>query len=138
FDGEQDFGGRDYALRWEGIFGTSWVVSAQAARHKEENSVGPASAAGDIIEFRCADVIEPGPCPSGNFFQTGGFGLVQKKDFRRDFGGASASLYLGNHQIRFGAEYEKEKAEVTKRMSGGQQVDIFPNPVNPSMPIYRH
>src|SRR5206468_11737820 len=39
FTGEQDYGGRDYALRWDGILGSSWVVSAQAARHQEENSV---------------------------------------------------------------------------------------------------
>ena len=44
FLGRQDYGGRDYALRYDGIIGTSWLFSAQDARHKEKNSVGPATA----------------------------------------------------------------------------------------------
>ena len=42
------------------------------------------------------------------------------------------------HEIKGGIEYETEKAQVVKRMSGGQQVDVFANEVNPSKPIYRH
>ncbi|HSP35373.1 MAG TPA: TonB-dependent receptor, partial [Thermoanaerobaculia bacterium] len=35
-------------------------------------------------------------------------------------------------------EYETDGAEVIKRMSGGQQVTVFANPVNPSKPVYNH
>lgn len=127
--GRQDFGGRDYALRYEGTFASSWVVSAQAARHGENNSVGPATAAGNAIQYRDA---------SNDFFQTGGFGLIQDKNFDRKHFGGSAMRLLGGHEIKAGVEYETEKAKVTKEMSGGQQVDVFANSVNPSMPIYRH
>src|SRR6202007_917981 len=72
--GRQDFGGRDYALRYEGAIASAWVVSAQAARHKESNSVGHAKSEGNQIEYRDA---------SNDFFQTGGFGLVQDKNFDR-------------------------------------------------------
>src|SRR5213080_3706511 len=41
--GRQDFGGRDYALRYDGAFSSSWIVTAQTARHRETNSVGPAT-----------------------------------------------------------------------------------------------
>ena len=51
------------------------MVTAQVARHEEENSVGPATAAGDPIQFRDA---------ADDFFQTGGFGLIQDKNFERD------------------------------------------------------
>ncbi|HEX9458241.1 MAG TPA: TonB-dependent receptor, partial [Thermoanaerobaculia bacterium] len=74
--GRQDFGGRDYALRYDGIAGSQWLFSAQGARHKENNSVGPATAAGDAIEYIDA---------RNNFFQTGGFGLIQQKSFDRKF-----------------------------------------------------
>ena len=47
--GRQDFGGRDYALRYDGVVGTTWLLSAQVARHREKNSVGPATSAGDAI-----------------------------------------------------------------------------------------
>ena len=121
--GAQKFGGHDYALRYEGIFGAAWAVSAQVARHEEQNSVGPASGAGDAIEYR--DVAR-------DFFQTGGFGLIQEKSFQRDFYGGSATRFAGNHTVKFGLEYEKESADVVKRMSGGQRVDVFARPPRPA------
>ena len=129
YEGVRSFGGEDYALRYEGILGSDWVVSAQVARHSEENSVGPASAAGDVIQYRSVD---------DDFFQTGGFGLIQEKDFERDFYGGSVTRFLGAHEIKGGLEYETESADVVKRLSGGQQVDVFANAVNPSRPVYNH
>ncbi len=127
--GRQDFGGRDYALRYEGSFASSWVVTGQAARHKESNSVGPATAAGEAIEYR----------DQGNdFAQTGGFGLIQNKNFDRKHYGASAMWLLGGQELKAGIDYETEKAQVLKRMSGGQQVDVYANKINPAKTIYRH
>ncbi|HRC84475.1 MAG TPA: TonB-dependent receptor [Thermoanaerobaculia bacterium] len=127
--GKQTLGGKDYALRYQGLAGSQWVISAQVARHNEENSVGPATAAGDAVQFR--DV-------SRNFRQSGGFGLIEDKEFQRDFYGASVSAYLGHHEPKLGIEYEKQEATVVRRESGGQQVDVFANEVNPARPIYRH
>ncbi|HEX7139231.1 MAG TPA: hypothetical protein VF219_15360, partial [Vicinamibacterales bacterium] len=98
-------------------------------RHREKNSVGPESASGNAIQYRDA---------SNDFFQTGGFGLIQNKTFDRKFYGGSLERYLGQHDIKGGIEYENESADVVKQMSGGQQVDVFANPVNPAKPIYRH
>jgi outer membrane receptor protein involved in Fe transport len=128
--GRQKFGGKDYALRYEGIFGDRWLAAAQVARHREENSVGPATAAGEAVQFR--DVED-------NFFQSGGFGLVQTKHFDRDFYGAALTGFFGGrHEAKLGVEYEDQDATVTKAMSGGQQVDVFANPVDPARLIYRH
>jgi hypothetical protein len=127
--GRQDFGGRDYALRYDGSFNSAWILSAQGARHRETNSVGPATAAGNAIQYR----------DTGNdSFQTGGFGLIQDKSFDRKFFGLSLDRFLGRHDIKGGLEAERDTANVTKFMSGGQQVDVFANDVNPSKPIYRH
>jgi hypothetical protein len=128
YEGRQDFGGRDYALAYDANFSRSWILSAQVARHEEENSVGPATDAGDVIQYRDS---------RSDFFQTGGFGLIQEKTFRRNLGRASLTRFAGGHQIKLGAEWEQEKAEVIKRMSGGQQVDVFPNPTGGPQ-IYRH
>jgi hypothetical protein len=129
YDGEQSFGGRDYSARYQGIFGADWVVGAQWALHQEKNNVGPATAAGDVIQYQDA---------ANNFFQTGGFGLIQDKEFKRYLYGGSVSRYLKSHEIKFGAEYELAKAEVLKRESGGQLVTIYENTVNPSLPIHDH
>jgi carboxypeptidase family protein/TonB-dependent receptor-like protein len=129
YEGLRSFGGRDYSLRYQGILSTSWLLAAQVSRHQEENSVGPASGAGDVVQLRDID---------DNSFQTGGFGLLQSKDFKRDFAGSSLTRYLPGHEIKLGAEYEKEEAEVVRRFTGGQQVDVFSNAVNPSRPVYSH
>lgn len=128
YTGLQSFGGRDYALRYDGILGGSWVVSAQVARHEEENSIGPASGAGDVIEFR--DL-------ANDSFQTGGFGLIQQKEFERESWGGSISKYLADHELKFGFEAEEQKADVIKRMSGGQRVDLLENPTG-GPTVYRH
>jgi|CXWL01.1.fsa_nt_gi hypothetical protein len=127
--GKQELGGRDYAVRYDGAFTSGWVLNAQISRHEEENSVGPRSAAGDVIQYRTVDE---------DFYQRGGFGLVQGKQFQRDAYGVSASAFAGAHEVKAGLEYEEETAEVVKRMSGGQQVDIFANPNDPDRPVYRH
>ncbi len=129
YTGQVDRGGKDYALRYQGILGSDWVVTGQVARHNEESSIGPATAAGDAVQFRDVD---------RDFLQTGGFGLIQNKEFQRDHLGLSAARYLGRHEIKGGLEYEKEKADVVRRQSGGQQVDIFSNPFDPNRPIYQH
>jgi carboxypeptidase family protein/TonB-dependent receptor-like protein len=116
YEGVRSFGGEDYSLRYEGLFGSKWVATAQASRHQEENSVGPETGAGDVIQFRSVD---------DDFFQTGGFGLIQQKEFQRDFWGTSLTRYLGGHEIKGGLEYEEEDATVLRRYSGGQQVDVF-------------
>jgi hypothetical protein len=127
--GRQDFGGRDYALRFDGSFASNWIITGQAARHQEKNSVGPATQAGEAIEYRDT---------ANDFFQTGGFGLIQDKSFDRKFFGGSIDRLLGSHEIKGGVEFERAGADVTKMMSGGQQVDVFPNKVNPAKKIYRH
>jgi outer membrane receptor for ferrienterochelin and colicin len=130
FLGRQDFGGRDYAGRYYGLFGSSWVATAQFARHQERNSVSPATAAGEGIEY-----IDS----RNNNIQSGGFGLVQDKSFKRYFGGGSITKYLGNHEFKVGLEYETQDATVTKMMSGGQQVKLLDNSADPANPIiYRH
>ena len=129
YEGRQDLGGRDYAARYEGIFGAHLTAAAQFSVHRERNSVGPATTDGDAVQFQDA---------SSDFFQTGGFGLIQLKNFKRTAYGASLSPFFGDHAIKLGAEYEKAEAEVIKRESGGQLVTIFANPVNPARPIYQH
>jgi hypothetical protein len=127
--GRQDFGGRDYALRYDGGFASSWIVTLQGARHKENNSVGPASSGGNTVQFRDA---------SNDFFQTGGFGLIQAKSFDRKYYGGTIDRFLGRHELKLGIEFEDEKAIVSKMMSGGQQVEVIANDVNPAKKIYRH
>jgi hypothetical protein len=132
FLGRQDLGGQDWAARYTGLFGSSWVASANFALHQERNAVGPATVEGAAIQF-----INSLP-PNGNNTASGGFGLIQNKAFKRYFYGGSVEKFLGSHEIKGGIEYEQEDATVTKRMSGGQQVTLVENLVNPGQTVYRH
>jgi hypothetical protein len=127
--GRQDFGGRDYAFRYDGALSSNWIITGQTARHRETNSVGPATSAGDAIQYRDA---------SNDFFQTGGFGLIQDKRFDRKPSSLSVEHYFGRHDLKGGIEVEEQTANVTKRMSGGQQVDVFTDPADATKKIYRH
>jgi hypothetical protein len=126
FQGLRSAGGKDYSLRYQGILATSWLLTGQVAQHKEENSIGPATGAGDVVQFRAVD---------DNFLQTGGFGLLQAKDFKRDFAGTSLTRYLTNHEIKGGLEYEREQANVVRRFSGGQQIYVYSTG---GRPVYSH
>ncbi len=128
FLGRQDLGGRDWSGRYNGLFG-SWVATAQVSLHEERNSVGPATSEGNAIQY--VDT-------RNDDLQSGGFGLIQNKAFKRYFYGVSLTEYLGHHEFKGGFEYERETAAVTKVESGGQLVTIFDNPEDAAKPIYQH
>lgn len=115
--GVQEFGGRDLALRYEGVIGENWVLTGQIARHEEENSTSPAGG-GDVIQLRDFTGVQDG-------FQTGGFGQIVAKEFTRESWGGSVERFLGAHDLKAGLEFETQEAQVVKRMSGGQRVDVF-------------
>jgi hypothetical protein len=127
--GQVDSGGRDVALRYDGVVNSGWILTGQVARHREENSISPSTEIGQEIQYRDA---------ANDFFQSGGFGLIQSKNFERTHYAGAVTRLVARHEIKGGIEYEREQAEVRKRMSGGQQVDVFTNEADPSRPIYRH
>ena len=56
-----------------GFFGSSWVVAAQGALHHEQNSIDPGLPGGDTIQY----------IDTTTNLQSGGFGLIQDKTFKR-------------------------------------------------------
>jgi len=127
--GTQKIGGHDYSARYNGLFGPSFVITAQGAIHHEENSVLPGLPGGDEIQF-----IDQ----NNGLAQSGGFGLIQEKTFKRYQGGISGTYYLANHEIKGGFEYLEDKADVVKRESGGQQVTILNIQGYNGPPVYQH
>ena len=134
FIGVQSSGGSDYSLRWSGLFGSSWAVALQGAVHQEKNNVDPGLPGGNEIQY--VNTIDN--------VQEGGFGLIQDKSFKRYLAATSITKYIGNNELKGGFEFMKDQADVVKRMSGdaasnqAQQVTIYPNPGDPSRPVYSH
>src|SRR5262249_4850220 len=106
-----------------------WVGTFQFASHRERNSVSPATDAGQGIQFIDQNNLN---------FQTGGFGLIQHKEFQRYMYGGSLTKYLTGHELKAGLEYETQDATVTKELSGGQQVTILQIPGYTGPQIFRH
>ena len=99
--------------------GATGVLTGQVARHQEENSVGPATAAGDAVAVpRRRATTSSRPAASA---------CMQTKDFERDFAGASATRYLGATRSRAASSTSRSRPTSSSRMSGGQQVDVFAN-----------
>ena len=128
FIGLQQFGGTDYSLRYTGVFGSEFSATAQGAVHHEKNNVNPALPGGDDIQY--VNTITN--------LQEGGFGLIQNKNFTRYMGAIAGTWYFKNNEIKGGVEFLEDQAEVVKRMSGGQQVTIYPNNVDNRGPVYSH
>jgi hypothetical protein len=69
--------------------------------------------------------------------QTGGFGLIQNKNFKRYFYGLSWRITWGITSSRE-ASSTRGRRPRCKAQSGGQLVTIFDNPGNAARPVYQH
>lgn len=129
YSGENKIGGTDLSVRYEGIFGTSWLVTAQYGRHNEGNTTTPASG-GEGIQYldNRGDTI----------VSSGGFGRVDDRDFTRDDVKLDITRFWGNHSIKAGFEYEKLNADVSRFFSGGQLVTILNPLAGDTRPLYQH
>src|SRR4051794_20914172 len=81
FNGSIKTGGDDYTGRYSGVFGTNWNINAEAGRHNETQTYG---GEGTTIA-RTSDRTQVPNVLSG------GFGLFQNQDYRRDIVKADVS-----------------------------------------------
>lgn len=125
-------GGTDFGVRLTETFGSNVLGTLLGSYHQDRNSL----AATDEVRYNdilCAggtpdDRCGPPPVPNR---VTGGYGLVRGL---RDNGNShraqvagSVTLYLGNHEIKAGADYMDGLTKAADYYSGGQEVYL----VNP-------
>jgi len=116
-----------YALRYDGIV-DEVLFSAQDARHKEKNPSVRQRPHGDTIEY-----IDD----RNSRFQTGGSGS-SRTVLRPQFSAVGHTLTPVAHRLRRRqSRIEDQTANVIRRMSGGQQVEISNNPTTRPA-IYSH
>ena len=130
FLGRQDFGGRDWAARYNGLFGSSWVATLQwaAAPRAQLGQPGDRGRQRDRVH-RLSQRRLPDRRLRAHPGQD-----VQALPVR-----GLPDQVPRSHEIKGGFEYEDEDATVTKRESGGQQVRMIENSADPLNPIiYRH
>jgi outer membrane receptor protein involved in Fe transport len=108
-------GGTDVVARWDGVFGTQFLGQAQYGYHEEGNST--LSDYSDRVRFmdvrRGFAQAAPGSGPGGG---------IGPGTLRRNSWGATATAYLGNHDLKAGVGYEHQNSSQTTYWSGGGQV----------------
>ena len=121
----------DYAARLEQLFGPLALVTLQASRHQDRYQL----AAADLVrttDLTCQGGTPDNPCsfdqrsPNG---VEGGFGLINgpadNSRSQRDQLAASAAFFVGNHDLKFGGDYETGKTSAVFLETGGQGVYLF-------------
>jgi hypothetical protein len=141
FEGEVTVGGTDWGVRYQGIFGSQWLLTAQGGRHTEDTSRLPGP---DGNQFAYQDLTGGVVTASGGFGGVQGNGQWDKKKFTRDDYRLDGTYLPANHEIKLGGEYELIKADVLRNFSGavgglgGQLVQTL-NPLEgDTRPIYSH
>jgi hypothetical protein len=129
----REIGGTDFALRLNQLFGSLGVLVAQASRHKDRFDLIPAGA-GAAVRFEdwtCEGGTPETPCdaPFEPNLVSGGLGFYggpsQKNDSTRDQYRADMVLYLGNHEVKFGGDYQNGKTTSIESVTGGQTVTRY-------------
>jgi outer membrane receptor protein involved in Fe transport len=132
YEGSRYIGAKDYAGRFNQLFGSFGVLTLQYARHADRflTKLTP-----EGEQIRVFDLTVPGTSSS-----TGGFGSIFgptiNNTSERDAYLGTFTAYVANHEIKLGGEYEDNTTVAITRYTGGQLVRITPcrassNPANP-------
>lgn len=123
-------GGTDYGLRWNQLFGPAALLTVQGSRHQDryELKYSGAGASARLEDFTCAGGTFEEACrfPDAPNSVTGGFGFVfgptnRSRSHRNQYR-ADLHLYVGNHEIKFGADHEDAATEAISYYTGGQSI----------------
>lgn len=118
-------GGQDYTGQFTQIFGSSGVLSVQYGRHQDRFSTKPL----EITQSLLVDnAPAENPSINGAPVNTGGWGLVfgpiSNNQSKRDQYLASYTLYLGNHEVKAGVDYQKDETTGASFYTGSQTIQI--------------
>lgn len=107
-------GGTDLVARWEGVFGSVLLAQAQYGYHEQEDTwtSGYADHLAFFDQRRGLLSAAPGSGP----------GWLWEGAYRRNTYGASATAFLGPHEVKLGAGYEYANSGWTDSITGGGDV----------------
>ena len=135
WESTRTIGGTDFGLRLNQLFGSSGLLTLQAARHQDRYALTPS---GPGLQTRLEDWTCPNgtgtpdqPCdiPGQPNFVQGGLGFIggprNHSTSRRDQIRADAVNYRGPHEIKLGGDYQDGRTDTLTFFSGRQKVQRF-------------
>jgi hypothetical protein len=113
WQGTLDQGGVDSIAHYDGIFGSSLLLSGMVSQHREKVQYGgPGSTTAELLN----QTVTPTQ-------SSGGFGVYDNQNFRRNVVKGGLTKYWGSHTIKAGGDYEDISATVDRFEGGaGQRV----------------
>ncbi len=123
----RNIGAVDFGARLNQLFGSRALLTVQGSRHQDQYSL----VAPDLVrtnDFTCQGGTPDEPCgePPVPNVQTGGYGFVYGPTNRnrssRDQYRGDLNLYLGNHEVKLGADYMDANTNAFTYFSGGSLV----------------
>jgi hypothetical protein len=122
--GRIDLGGPDYGARLNQLFGSSGILTLAYGQHADRYQVKPAGQ-NDVLLIDTTTA----PTNDGAFDYYGGyggvFGTVSNNHSSRQAYAASFTGYVGNHDFKVGADYERVATTGSSYFTGGQLVSIL-------------
>jgi outer membrane receptor protein involved in Fe transport len=124
YAGRRDTGSPDYGARLNQLFGTSGLLTLQYGRHSDRYASSP-------VDANLPGIFDYTVSPDGSFFSsTGGAGEVDgandNNHSRRQAYAGSFTSYVGNMEVKFGADYVSDFTAGSDYFTGGQIISIRP------------
>ena len=109
YEGTLETGSTDGVVRYDGVFGSSFLLRGTYGRHAEKNKIdGP----GKTIPLSVDQTVNPS-------IRTGGFGgYFQDSDFSRDIYKVDATKFWASHEIKGGIDWEVEDSSIDRYQGG--------------------
>jgi outer membrane receptor protein involved in Fe transport len=128
-----NIGGTDYGVRVNQLFGSTGLLSLQGSRHYDKYETIPAGAGAGVRleDWTCSGGTPTNPCdqPVEPNTASGGFGAVsgyiRNNNSTRWQARGDTSLYLGNHEMKIGGDWQNGKTTAITNISGKQYVQQY-------------
>jgi hypothetical protein len=123
-------GATDVILKYNGVFGSNFLIEGTYGRHNEE----------DLIEGPGRDIANSQDLTVDPNIWTGGYSFFQDQNFSRDVYKAVVTRFFGDHEVKGGIDYEKLKAD-NRNFNGGAGQRIYklpPRPTTGGAAYFRH
>jgi outer membrane receptor protein involved in Fe transport len=137
--GTDETGGTDWTAKYEGVLGSNVVVDARYSSHREKTVSGGTG----FNNIATIDYTHPLYLATGTTPVWDGWGYATNQQFGRDAVNGDLSYFLanfgGDHEFKFGVEYEKILINNMNYNTGGQRIYVFRAKVNGVyQTYYRH
>jgi len=126
--GERKVGSTDLVARYDGTFGSSFLIRAMYGTHREKDEYAGAGR-------NVAQIIDQTVVPNA---LSNGFGFFQDQKFTRDVLKLDLTKFLGRHEFKFGGDYEMTNTNSQNYQGGGGQRIYKLRQASTGIIYYRH